>query len=405
MGNGKQFRHKLYPDAFFLPAKLREEWFGRGSFERDNQQLGLFKVGSGYSKAEASTKPYQLTEMASRTCGDYLEAAVERPTDLITATGRHIRRPPRNGAIYSRDSKGQPAKARFQMRFAIPVNVGNILNYLAYLKSLNLNSTRERITDLQKFIKLQSNTVTDSGTIPMSYVETPAGRLQGQSKHLQNVPRDVRNAALAGCWDYDIENCHFAIFVQLAKRHGYECPAIRQLLCHKKMIRQFIGETIGIAPEQAKTCLLALLYGAVCSESHMATIPKMIGRGKAGRLYRNAWFQSIKDEVKEGRHITLKAQRRFRGKITNAMGKYIDAGNESVRLLAHLLQGIEAKMLNIVGELRGDSLVLLMHDGFVSDKQLDKAAIEGEILAQTGFAVSLEENHLEEFSDHKVDLM
>ena len=62
-------------------------------------------------------------------------------------------------------------------------------------------------------------------------------------------------------------------------------------------------------------------------------------------------------------------------------------------------------MLNIVGELHGDSLVLLMHDGFVSDKQLDKAAIEGEILAQTGFAVSLEENHLEEFSDHKVDLM
>jgi len=418
-GSSKQFRHKKHPDAFFLPSRLRDQWFGRGRFPQINKQLGLFKVGSGYSKTEATTKPYLVTKKAQAIVGDYLESVTETSTDLITATGRYIKKPPKNGAIYCRDNKGSVAKKRFEMRWAIPVNVPNIANYLAHLEAPDdlfletLTHLEEeprkwlgmQIRALQRIIKLQRNTVTPFETIPLVYVETPAGRLQGQAFHLQNLPREVRNAALAGCWDYDIENCHFTIFAQLAQQHGYECQAVTQYMRHKALTRKAIAREVGITPGQVKTCLLALLYGAVRSESWRAAIPNEIGRRCARKLYRNTWFQTLHEEVRTGRAVILKAQYVFRDRIKNTLGKCTSAKEKPEKRLAHLLQGIEADMLNVVGELHGESLVLLMHDGFVSDKRLDVAGMEHAILKETGFTVMFEERHLPEFSDHKVEVV
>lgn len=64
--------------------------------------------------------------------------------------------------------------------------------------------------------------------------------------------RIIRKAALHGLWDYDIENCHFAIFSQLAAKYGYQADAVRDYINRKNDIREGIASRVGIRTEQAK---------------------------------------------------------------------------------------------------------------------------------------------------------
>lgn len=67
-------------------------------------------------------------------------------------------------------------------------------------------------------IKMSRNTACP-GSIPIHYLEQSTGRLFAEGLSLQSAPREIRSAALAGCRDYDISNCHWAFTIETPEKY------------------------------------------------------------------------------------------------------------------------------------------------------------------------------------------
>jgi hypothetical protein len=156
-----------------------------------------------------------------------------------------------------------------------------------------------------------------------------------------------------------------------------------------------IASRVGITFEQAKVCLLAIMYGARANTFHENAIAEAIGTNAARRLFRDQVFRNIHEGIRQGRKIILDAQPPSRGVIFNAVGKTISITKTAPERLAHLIQGVEASILKEVLDLHGADIVLLQHDGFASRKQLDTALLERIIHEKTGYRMRLEENQIE----------
>lgn len=231
------------------------------------------------------------------------------------------------------------------------------------------------------------------GLVLHRYVESDSGRLYALNcASLQNAPKVIRKAALSGRWDYDVENCHFAIMAQMARLEGPPCVAIKQYMANKKAVRAEISEAVGISIEDTKTCLLALMYGARTTTWFKNAIPKAID-DKAAALFALPLFANIADDVERARAAILKQHEPNRqGGLVNAFGKSIKADDyKPEQRLAHLIQGVEAKALRACIELHPGEIVLVQHDGFTATKRLDVAALEQAIQTATGYALKLEE--------------
>jgi hypothetical protein len=116
-----------------------------------------------------------------------------------------------------------------------------------------LHRVNVRQLTVDALIKLSRNTACP-GSTPIRYAEQSTGRLFAEGLSLQSAPREIRNAALAGCWDYDISNCHWSLINEVAATHGHICHAIRHYLANKAEVRSEIAEGAGITPAEAKDC-------------------------------------------------------------------------------------------------------------------------------------------------------
>ena len=244
-----------------------------------------------------------------------------------------------------------------------------------------------------KIIRMAHTEVAGRGRVLHRYVESDSGRLYAvNGANLQNAPAVIRHAALSGRWDYDVENCHFAIAAQMAKKAGFQCVAIEHYMAHKKAVRKEIADTIGISINQTKTCLLAVMYGARTTTWHENAIPQAIG-DKTDALRSFPLFANIATNVKLARAVILKQHKLNRqGGLANAFGKSIKADVHSPeQRLAHLIQGVEALALLTCIERHPGEIVLVQHDGFTAAKPLDVAALEQAIQTATGYALTLEE--------------
>ena len=198
-----------------------------------------------------------------------------------------------------------------------------------------------------------------------------------------------------GLYDYDIENCHYAIFSQLTARYGYVCQAINYYLSHKTEVRDLLAKLVGITIKQVKKCLLAIMYGATRNTWHDNAIPEEIGKTNAEVLYKNPQFKSIGDEILIGRELILKNWVKGKSTLLNDMGKNIKLEELPNKRLAHIIQGLEAKALKAAFTAYSDDIVLLMHDGFVSKRRLDIPLIEEAIYNATGLSLKMEHKQIQ----------
>lgn len=237
------------------------------------------------------------------------------------------------------------------------------------------------------------------GHVQTLYIESPAGRLYcAHDPHLQTAPREVRKVALSGCWDIDVENCHFSLLRQLS---GLDCPIIAEYMAEKKAVRARLARDLNLPIEIVKRCLIALVYGATASVRKEDALPNALedhgGVRKAKMLYKHPVFSSLMKEVREaGKRVIETAERaNTEGKpILNAMGKTIKDTEDPAKILAHLLQGAEARMLNIMLEHYPEEILLLQHDGITTDRPLDIAKLEEVIFSETGYKITLEMEQL-----------
>ena len=420
IGATKHRQHTVHDGYMSFHYTELAAQFG-GHFKAINARLGFLDVKDTWRfdrEAKATdtfTKGYRFSPVVQASRDKFMAKRVERLTRLLDAGGTGFRTPPK--AVASLDMAGVPTTRWKAANIGdalslVPVNVDSLkmLQRDIRKKITTWTRTGQRPQDLWmeypsldylvelrdkagQIIRMAYTDVAGLGYVMHRYVESESGRLYALGgASLQNTPSVIKQAALSGMVDYDVENCHFAIIAKMAKRARFQCVAIEHYMAHKKAVRAEIANTIGISINQTKTCLLAVMYGARTTDRPENAIPQAIG-DKVEALCALPLFANIANDVKLARRAILAHTKPNRqGGLVNAFGKPIKTdGHSPEQMLAHLIQGVEAVALRACIELHPGEIVLVQHDGFTATKQLDKAALEQAISAATGYALRLEE--------------
>ena len=394
-------KHKKEDGYMSIGYMDLEKSFGRAGFKAINDDLNIFDVTANWSQVKKLTRGFKLTEQVQKVKDKYTAAARPKITRLITLDGQVMRSLPE--AVASKDLDDVTATAWKEAKLFnnIPVDLDKMMELQALLERMPNNKTGDlfhdadiddvnyRIEIIGQLVRLAHTDVAGRGFIAHRYAEGRTGRLYARGISLQTAPRIIRKAALHGLFDYDIENCHYSIFYQLAARYNFECEAIKHYLGHKNVIREAIAQSVGITIEQAKMCLLALMFGARLSEWESNAIAQEIGSSRAKILFANTYFKAIADDVINGKKEILARWEKRRTTLLNDMGKAVGIKEPANVRLAHIIQGIEAKSLRASIRLYPDDVVLLMHDGFVSKRALDLQLIEKAIYDETGMRLEV----------------
>ena len=421
LGRLKRRQHRAFAGAVsFHHAELTEA-FGRGKFKVINERLGLFKVSSNWDAGLAPgsrsthTKAYWFSRAVKDARRSYLCRSVSAGTRLLMMTGDVMKSLPK--AVASNDMLGVTTTA-----WTHAVGIGRVPVDQSMLRQLSLwlvgfrdhpirrqdwrrgaglseatdfpsQVLLERLIDATaQVLEMSQTDVAGPGVLPHRYEQAQSGRLYAKGINLQSSPTLIKQAALVGRWEYDFSNCHYSILTQMAARYDYTCIAIAQYLANKGETRQAIATQARITKTDAKTCLLAILYGARATDWSENAIPEEIGVEAARRLYAVPLFMGIKTDVANARKAILAGfTRNKNGSLTNAFGNAIDGKAKATKQLAHLIQGVEAKALHVAVTLHPSEIQLVQHDGFVSGVRLDSVAISDAVFEATGYRLELEE--------------
>jgi len=443
IGATERRRHTVHDGYMsFHHTELARQFGGRGQFNAINARLGFFEIKknalgedawrwSADDKAtDTSTKAYRFSPEVQASRDRFLAKKPEREkqlTRLLDASGKALRKP--DSAVVSLDTDGLPT-TRWRVAndgdrlTRVPVDIPTLRRFREkYRKDANeymltgrapsdLVTTSPKLETLVKLRNKAAEIIRAAycdmpglGNVLHRYEESSSGRLYANGfASLQNAPKEIRKAALVGLWDYDVENCHFAIMAQMARRAGVHCDAIEYYMAHKDPVRQEIANDAGISVDDTKTCLLALMYGARTSTWDENAIPEAVGFDAAARLFALPRFANIAADVKRaGKAILAQHPLNRQGGLVNAFRKPLDTkarkeqkgkpakkAKTASQKLAHLVQGVEALALWTCIERHPGEIVLVQHDGFTATKQLDKAELELAILTATGYALKLE---------------
>jgi hypothetical protein len=399
--------------------KELEQLFGRKGFDAINDRLGLFHITKdefgreSWSSVKGITKSYLLTDKVSDLREKWLKTANRWTTNLLTEDGDVIRNMP----LQAVDSKRKTASGIEVTKNgwvepvlpAVPINAQMLkllaldIDKMLYAQEFGFyqgalfhpkpdpKHLKYLLSTIRMYLAQANNTI-KQGHLIQRYTQSSSGRLYGEGNHLQNAPRVIRQCALHGLYDYDIENCHYQILSQMAYKQGYVCTAINHYLDNKKQVRTTLAEEFGISVGQVKQALIALIYGAVFASRPKDALPEILGGVElAKKFYTNKLFLGLRDDIKGARSTILKGQKVSRQTIKNIRGlpiSTVDEDGKNIpdrRLLAHLLQGVESQALECAHKCYPDRIVLLQHDGWTSTKKLDIQTLEDAIFDGTGY--------------------
>lgn len=392
--------------------------FGRGRFNAINDELGLFEIlkedgRESWSKAEERTKAYMLTEQVATIRADYLKGVFRRgDTRLMTQDGKYLQSLPASAlAAKNKDGQNRRGFHGLPVTSLVPVNLVQIKKLMVSIEARLLAHEAGFVTGELfsappniKFLKAlhqdaamlvsKARNVNWPGRVLHRYIESESGRVYAATTpNLQNCFRVLREAAMAGLYDIDIENCHYSILAQMAAAHGHQCTVINDYLNNKRQFREALAAEFGISMRQVKDALIALIYGAKFSGREGDALPMIFNsKALAAKAYEYPMFVALRNDIAEARAVVLAAQEVNRRTIKNCRGLTIrlDDSNERQQL-AHLLQGVEVAALEAACRLYPDEIVLLQHDGFTSTKLLDTERIEAAMLEATGYRLKVEQ--------------
>jgi hypothetical protein len=411
-------QHKEREGYMSISYQELDQRFGRGRFSSLNEHLGIFSVTANWSHAQALTRGYKLAQDLEEAVSTWLSGWRRRMRKvnriLVGLDGRKLHQIPQ--AVAAKDSKGITAKTwgRAAVKRFVPVDVPRLSRYCGKLKRMVDDPQADLFIggdaadyqyrpDVVGRMMGMAHYRDGQWSIIQRYIESDSGRLYGKNINLQTVPKSVKEVALHGLWEYDFANCHYAILYQLAVQYGLDLPAVFHYLQNKQQVRRQLMADLGLSEGEVKTCVIALIYGARFLHRHEDAIPAAIGQDAALRLYRHPLFIAIKAEVGKAARGIIEKWPRSRKRLKNAYGKWISEKKDWAQILAHLLQGIEARMLETVRKLYPDEILLLQHDGFASAVQLDTAKMMKAIHEGTGYLMQIEEQQIHLSPDLGID--
>jgi len=418
--DSKKREHSRYPGWASISYQELESQFGRDGFNQINDRLRIFDVSGEWSKKQNYTKAYRLTLEVQKIKTSSLSRTTKELSKLVLEDGSYLQTPPK--ALASKDMDGFTKtgfKNLHHFKPCVPVDVNTLKNLRKNLRNrkkqievgywhrdlffqeIAPGSIQRYIDEIGQVLRKANTQACGRGRVQPRYKQSRAGRLYADGINLQNAKTAIKQAALHGLWEYDFENCHYSIFYQVVQQAGMECPYIKDYCSssrRKNAVRRQIANEAQISVKNVKKCLLFIMYGAPESVRPEDAICEELGSVDAAKnLYQNPLFTHIYEEVKLCKAAVYKRwPSKKRNKLHyNAMERGIDKKEKSNKILAHLMQGIEAKMLNIVLDLYPDKILLLQHDGFVAEVQLDKQRVIKKIKEDTGFDMKLSEERIQ----------
>lgn len=416
--------------SFPIHWKAKQEKFGSASrFSQLNEALDWFTKVKGAIVGERAEE-WTLTSRAKKLLAAYLDQGKQQHLPFVDMEdadrafvdreNRPCRKP--QGPISSKASNGSNTRFKaWELALNVYIDGDNLHSFLHAAKSryhgracprgfewawkswdaieargrdVLERRLGETIGQAGEFLRTAWVTKLEGFVVHQSYEETTSGRLLAQGVlNLQTCHREVRKACLPGHYDYDIECCHFALLASLAKRQGLLTPRIDAYVRDKKQIRREVQMASGGSYDDAKEIITALLYCATLSASPRGSIAQLVGTEGAARVCQLKPLADLYAELKEARAAILEAFRseveRF-GRITNAAGRRIATkGMRRSQLLSHILTGEESEVLKAIIAQHSADIVLLAHDGFVTTRPIDTAALVARIAKETGHTLSL----------------
>ena len=401
-------RHSHHANSINIGSRQLNKLFGKSpNFQDINRHVGsrYFRVHNHQNNAgkESHNQGYEPAPWLKKAFDDYLSND-SIPSELLDEAGKKIRKPRPGISSLTKDKNPAVGWKGVYAPNLVSVNIDNLKQLERYFRDRYEASTLNLLSDSDDMsseayakrihcsagLRDIATNINFPSQIPHRYIQAKSGRLYTEGLSLQNCPKEVRIAALAGCWDYDISCCHFAILEQMASRFGVECPTIRAYVSNKKVFRKNLANEVGISVEQAKGVLTSTIYGSIESVRPIDAIPKQIGIAASEALYKNKTYKLLKGEIKNATKKILEEHPVQRGLFVNEfrLGISQDKGKKSI--MAHLLQGVEACALRSAISGLDENLVLLQHDGFTTRGEINRDALQKRVLQDTGYNLVFE---------------
>lgn len=401
----------------FSQSWIRER-FGRDGFAQINDRLGWFSVSDYWFIGDASdgeTKKYWLTGPGHAAINASFQSEFQ-------ASSAPIQNSSPGHAIASTDNLGYRVNRwpRARLRKILPVDattitaeLGGIVSAIALdglddkdrgiprLPPKSLQQIIARRSQLQMLALCCDRSQHSGWTIEQTYTEYESGRLYSQGLNLQTIRSDFKQAALFGSWEYDFSNCHFQILKNMGESYGYYSGSIEHYCEHKQEIRKALSHELEANIADIKKCLIALMYGARVTGARSTAIGKILGPDRASALFSNTTVAGLIRDIQETKNLLLSHARQLpSGEIQNIAGKILRSKRPSRdQKIAHLLQGAESAFLETVITPIAENIMLLQHDGFTCDQEIDLDQAHQDMISRFGFSLELE---FEQFEEHLV---
>ena len=393
-------RHRQHPDAIaFTNRQIKKLW---GNAKTMREVIG----GDYFCVFKADNLSLDKNYCNAFWPLDYMGRALLKclldplPIDFIDGNGFQFKKI--RNAIRSRaapEGAGQKHSVWKGIRCPsfVPINHDALLSFIRGKDLLEILS-------VLRLLRI-SNNEHCPGFIPVCYEQKSSGRIFEILTGFQNTPREVRNAALEGSWDYDISNCHFSILGQWGEKAGIATHAIDDYLVNKKTIRNRLAAQCKVEVALIKESLIALLYGASQSyKPEFSSVSRSMGEAATTIFMKDPFIKLLNADIRRVRRPIVGSLRRHGGGVGNVLGVFTPAVEDrkkksDAQLLCHALQGIEAQALRAVLKHYGDEILLPMHDGWVSRTRLEVGNLERLIFEATGYRLSVEEKRLQKSSD------
>jgi hypothetical protein len=433
--------HKKYPGYLGLAhekIKKLETKFSmkQGSFIATNDKLHLFDV-TNYSKDRHYARGFRPTGWFISALKEYAENCPHH-TILENEKGRKV--PPLRQAVHPKTKSGNDAKFKAPgLRTFIPINVKNLIKAKSYYDraweswhtSFTIPKPENRVERyLQGFLlrlidhpKQLENHIYDrwnrtcilidrafiegspQGEIEQGYNEIESGRVYGDGVHLQNTARELRTLALAGSYDFDLVAAHHTFLYHLALKQGRGFSYLKAYVDNRTVYREAIAKETDNSIQTVKQILTAAIYGADLKpgpwHSHHILLKEYgMTREQADILREHPFFQNLVADCQEASKVIVDSTRRNRkGQIVNLMGKAFlekcrTKPGQIIKESAHILQGLEAIILQAIAKEYSEDVLCLLHDGWVLDGNWDHHEMEELAFSVTRIPIKIESKFL-----------
>ena len=370
--------------SFSLHSELLRKWF------RKNYDSGYYLkviepylncINESYSFGIGSngyTKKYRLKDWIYDLCIEQHQRT-NKQTDLskIGNEIEPIKTIPNNG-VDDLDINGNPKSSTIQIEPVVEPNIQMIQQVIEELEMTNSIPIRKHIRrnnlfQLYTWRRTLNNTLCPNGLLQL-YQEGENGRMNPMRDvdfhHLINTPPRIRKVMFSGLdlYYYDMSNSHYSIFYGLCKRYGMDCPYILDYLDNKTQYREKWCDDFCVKEKVIKQYIISWLYGNQMNEVRGNPYYKLLGYDRMVKIKKDKTLVGIYREILKGRKLIVQNHPIINGQIKNVMKKELPSHNKLKSQLCFIIFGYETKILEIVNELIGDDMKVMIYDGWIGNK-------------------------------------